>query len=84
MSLFPEKQSTVPASSDQPSSLQAAWELMSQEREWSNLPEALSQAGYVLYQLLIYLSLVVFVWPITFISMGLLLVKHEKRLEWCH
>lgn len=67
-----------------PSSLQATWELMSQELEWSNLPEALSQAGSVLYQLLIYLSLVVFVWPSTFISMGFLLVKHEKRLEWCH
>ena len=54
---------------------------MSQELEWSNLPEALFQAGSVLYQLLIYLSLVVFIWPITFISMGLLLVKHEKKAE---
>lgn len=51
---------------------------MSEELEWSNLPEALSQAASLLF---IYLSLVVFVWPITFISVDLLLVKHEKRLE---
>lgn len=39
------------------SSLQAIWELMSKELEWSNLPEALSQAASLLF---ICLSLVVF------------------------